>query len=447
MNLFFILLLFITLLSLKYLDFSTIIKYYFLSISLIIVLYFIDNYYYYVNFIYIDNWKIFFILIVIVCFLIILQMLGSVNIDVLFLNLLIIVGSIIVILSDNFILLYLGLELQTFSLFILISRNRNSIKSSEAGLKYFILGALSSGIYLLGLYFLFLLNTSIQIKDFNFFCNNYIYFLGVLLIIFAFIFKLALFPLHFWLPDIYEGSYWDVIGLLSTIPKISVLSVLLQFGFNSNLLLICSLLSIIVGTLGALNQTKLKRLLAYSGISHMGFMVLGYNILSVKGYESSSFYMLIYMLTSLFLILIIINHIWKGEYYLIELGGLQFINKFLSFSLIIIFLSIAGIPPLSGFINKWFVIWNILDSNYIISSFILILFSIIGAGYYLRLVKIVYFQKGYTYLTWYRILKYPVFNKHYQLMLIGIGIYITVFIILNPSPILIIINYTFSYIF
>lgn len=167
----------------------------------------------------------------------------------------------------------------------------------------------------------------------------------------------------------------------------------------SDLFVVCALLSITIGTMGALNQTKLKRLLAYSGISHMGFVILGFGILSNKGYEASFIYLFIYIMTMLGLFLLIKFTFFTKNYYLIELGGQNTSNKIIAFSWAVFFLSIAGIPPLSGFISKWLILTSVLDYKYLIASFIVVLFSAIAAGYYLRVLKISYFQKSSSYLN------------------------------------------------
>lgn len=384
-------------------------------------------------------WKIMFLVLIFMSFFIILELIKEKTFDIYSLCVLVFLGSIILIVCDNLITLYLGLELQTFSLFILIAKNRVSIKSSEAGLKYFILGALSSGFYLLGISLLFLFGFSLDIKDLVLLFNETIVIISLGFITLSFCFKLSLFPFHFWIPDIYEGSSWDIITLISTLPKISMICILIQLLINSNIIIGFSLLSIIIGTLGALNQSKLKRLFAYSGISHMGFIVLGYTILSNQSYTVSSLYLLIYTLTMISIFILIINSNFKN-YYVIELSGIKFINKVFAITLVLLILSIAGIPPLSGFISKWFLIWTSIEFKYNISALIIILFSAIGAGYYLRLVKIVYFQKKSSYFLWKNILESKNNNNEILVLTLGLFLFITLFLIFNFSSVINIIN-------
>lgn len=391
-----------------------------------------------------DMWKYLFLLLILVSFTVILDLIEEKSFDIYCLCFLVLVGSIILIISDNLLLIYLGLELQTFSVFILIAKNRVSIKGSEAGLKYFMLGALSSGFYLLGLVVLFLSGYSFDLNDIYTLCltEESIVLLSFTLIIISFCFKLSLFPFHFWIPDIYEGSSWDIIALISTLPKISVLSIIIQVLLNINLVLTFCLFSIAIGTIGALNQTKLKRLLAYSGIGHMGFIVLSYNIFNSSGYITGGTYLLIYMLTMISILILIINRNFKNEF-IIELSNIKFINKLLAISLALLILSVAGMPPLSGFISKWYLIWMSIDNNYLISSSIIIIFSAIGAGYYLRLVKIIYFQKKSSYLLWKRILSVEERSDEFSTFFLGLLIFFTLFLIFNFSLIINMISFLF----
>ena len=399
-----------------------------------------------VNLFNISIWKLIFLFLISISFFIVIILTEEKTFDVYCLLILVFIGSLILIISDNLLTLYLGLELQTFSIFILIAKNRTSIKSSEAGLKYFMLGAISSGFYLLSLVLLFLYGFSLNIKDILFFSEDYITFISMTLICLSMCFKLSLFPFHFWIPDIYEGSSWDILMLISTLPKISVICIIIQILINSSILLSFSLLSIGIGTLGALNQSKLKRFLAYSGISHMGFIILGYVILSQSNMIIGSLYLLIYILTMLSLLILIINNNIKNDY-IIELGGLKFTNKILAITLILLILSVAGIPPLSGFISKWYLIWIIIENKYNISSIIVILFSTIGLGYYLRIVKTVYFQKKGSYFLWKNILENNSSKEDLSYLSLGLMFFITLFLIFNFTLIINLLDYIFTYLY
>lgn len=391
------------------------------------------------NFFNLDMWKMVFLILVFGLYVVILELIEEKTFDIYCLTTLVFLGSILLITCDNLLSLYLALELQTFSMFILIAKNRLSIKSSEAGLKYFILGALSSGFYLLGLTILFLSGFSLNLKDLIILSNEYINNTALILISLSFCFKLSLFPLHFWIPDIYEGSSWDIVSLISSLPKISVLSVIIQLLINSQMLLGFSIISIIIGTLGSLNQSKIKRLLGYSGISHIGFIMLGFTLLTKQGFVISNLYLIIYMLTMISVFILIIYSNFNSKF-IIELGGLKFVNKVLSMTLILLILSIAGIPPLSGFISKWFLLLTTVDLHYNIASFVIILFSAIGAGYYLRIVKIIYFQQKASYLVWKNILEKNSVRDELTLLILGFLFFITFFLIFNFSFIIDFIN-------
>lgn len=380
----------------------------------------------------ISSWKLLFISLVFISFFIVLELVEENTFDVYCLLILVLIGSVILILSDNLLILYLGLELQTFSIFILIAKNRSSIKSSEAGMKYFILGAISSGFFLLSIVILFLYGLDLNLKHLLLLNEDLIVSSSIILISISFCFKLSIFPFHFWIPDIYEGSSWDIISLVATLPKISMICVLLQILFNSNMIISLCLLSIIIGTLGALNQSKLKRLLGYSGVSHMGFIVLGLVIINNQGLTVSCLYLIIYMLSMISLLIIIIKGNFKNNY-IIELGGIKFINNIVAITLVLIVLSIAGIPPLSGFISKWYLIWTIIENYFSLSSFIIILFSAIGVGYYLRIVKIVYFQKKSSYLLWKNILEIKKTKNETLYLFLGFLFFTTLFLIVNFS--------------
>lgn len=389
-------------------------------------------------------WKLLFLILITISLIIIFELVEEKTFDVYCLLFLTYIGSFILIISDNLLTTYLGLELQTFSIFILIAKNRSSIKSSEAGLKYFMLGAISSGFYLLSLVILYLFGYTFELKDIMFFNEDLIIYISITLILLSFSFKLSLFPFHFWIPDIYEGSSWDIVTLIATLPKISVICLLIQILINSNVMLSLCLCSIIIGTLGALNQTKLKRLLAYSGVSHMGFIILGYTIQSNSSLTVGSMYLLIYMLITISFLVLIINNNKKNNF-IIELGALKFTNKVLSITIILIILSIAGVPPLSGFISKWYLIWCSIENQYIISSILIILFSAIGMGYYLRLIKTVYFQKKGSYFFWEDILTKNNSRNDLTYLSLGFLFFINLFLLFNFSFVIEIINYLFIY--
>lgn len=365
------------------------------------------------------------------------------NLEIYVLFVLVWLGALIVICSDHLFLVYLGLELQSFSSFVLISSNRSSIKSSEAGIKYFILGAFSSGLYLLGSYFLFINSLSLKIEDIILFCDSIFLFFGFIMIFVSLIFKIGLAPLHFWIPDVYEGSNWNVISLIGTLPKISLLYIIISItSLQIDLLFFCGLLSILFGTIGAFNQSKLKRLLGYSGISHMGFIVLGICIMNIIGLEICIIYLIIYAFSSLLLFVLALNDVNSGKQYIIDLAEIKTRNKILGITWILIFLSIGGIPPLSGFLSKWLIIWQIIEYNHFLTSLIIVIFSIIGLGYYLRIAQIIFFQKNSSYLVWNSIFLVLKYNNIRNTILLGSLLFFVIFLIINPDPLMLLVNYS-----
>lgn len=381
------------------------------------------------------NWKTW-----VIIFLVIIFLLLNNNKDwqEQFLNWTIFAGAMVVLLTNNLFILYLGLELQTFPIFILISKNRLWLKSSEAGLKYFILGALSSGIFLLGVSLLFSKGLSININEFREYgYNDPFYMISWGMIILPLFFKVGLAPLHFWIPDIYEGSKWETIGILGTISKISVIYFIFQLIPINKLLILSAGASIIIGVLGALNQTKLKRLIGYSGITHIGFLMILFYSITSQHLSLSNFYIIVYMLTLVVLLLLIIKLNLSKNSYIIELQNRQRF-QIENLMLIILIFSLAGIPPLSGFVSKWLVFVSLLDNNYIFICVICVLFSFLGAFYYLRLVKTIYFERNIFFNSLKRVFVHG--NKPNELYIITIVIYLSCLIIIKPTSIFFLIS-------
>jgi NADH-ubiquinone oxidoreductase chain 2 len=361
-------------------------------------------------------------------------------------------GSLLLISSSNLITLYLSLELQSFGVYILASLYRHSELAISAGLKYFLLGSLASCIILLGCGLIYsftgLTNLDSIYSMISVIDNNNIllgFSLGLILIFIGLLFKIAAAPLHNWAPDVYADSATIITTWLTIIPKISILLILFEIqthinlieniniilelnplnniinnnlSFNNsyfwskNLLLISSLLSLLIGTILGLAQTKIKRLLAYSTISHIGFILLALAINSEQSIEALIFYIIQYTITNLntFLIIILFGYIIKNSFkdliqsimvedetgtendinYISELKGQFFLNPVLSITLTICLFSMAGIPPLIGFFSKQFVLYSAIQNGYYFMSIIAIIVSIISASYYLKIIKILF---------------------------------------------------------
>lgn len=359
-------------------------------------------------------------------------------------------GSLLLVSSSNLITLYLSLELQSFGVYILASLYRHSELAISAGLKYFLLGSLASCIILLGCGLIYtftgLTNLDSIYSMISIVDNNNIllgFSLGLILIFIGLLFKIAAAPLHNWAPDVYADSATIITTWLTIIPKISILLIIFEIqthinlidninlilelnplnnsnilSFNNNylwsknLLLISSLLSLLIGTILGLAQIKIKRLLAYSTISHIGFILLALAINSEQSIEALIFYIIQYTITNLntFLIIILFGYIIKNSYrdliqsimvedetgtendinYISELKNQFFLNPVLSISLTICLFSMAGIPPLIGFFSKQFVLYSAIQNGYYFMSIIAIIVSIISASYYLKIIKILF---------------------------------------------------------
>nr|YP_009499559.1 NADH dehydrogenase subunit 2 [Pleurotus cornucopiae]AXB71277.1 NADH dehydrogenase subunit 2 [Pleurotus cornucopiae] len=330
-------------------------------------------------------------------------------------------GASLLISSSDLISIYLSIELQSFGLYILATLFRDSESATSAGLKYFLLGGLSSCIILLGCGLIYsytgLTNLDsiyslISVSEFNNIIQGLS--LGLTLIFIGFLFKIAAAPLHNWSPDVYDDSPTIVTTWLTIMPKISILFLLLeiytQIGSNVyNTINITRLLSLLIGTIVGLAQTKIKRLLAYSTISHIGFILLALAINTEQSIDSLIFYIIQYTITNLniFLIILGLSYIIKNSKlhynnsfpviqsvkdikFISEFKGQFFLNPLLSLSLSICLFSMAGMPPLIGFFSKQFVLYSAMQSGYYFIAIVAILVSVVSASYYLKIIRVLH---------------------------------------------------------
>lgn len=333
-------------------------------------------------------------------------------------------GMFFLISANDFLIFYLALELQSLCLFVLAAYKRFSNFSIEAGLKYFILGGFSSGLLLFGisliygttgltnfddlaLFFFYFFD--LQNKDQNLFFI-FLIFIGFFFILISLFFKLGVAPFHSWIVDVYEGAPTIITAYFSIVTKISLILIFFRFiqtfflflpiSFYQNIFLFCGILSIFIGTFGAILQTKIKRMLAFSTITHVGFIILGFSTLSFNGMFSVLFYLITYIVLSfsIFCSIIALRN-WSTNNQLkniMDLKNLINTNFLIGFVFILTLFSLAGIPPLIGFFSKFFIFLALLEQeNYLIVCFALI-FSVIGAFYYIRLVKIILFNNNNT---------------------------------------------------
>lgn len=333
-------------------------------------------------------------------------------------------GMMLLISSKDLISLYLSIELISLSLYILAAIKRNSQYSTEAGIKYFLLGAVSSGILLFGSALIYWITGETSFVG----LSNYIWYaplvqdniaigntaslsIAAMFILVALLFKLAAAPFHNWAPDVYEGSPTIVTAYFAIVPKIATLGLVYQLLFGpfsslftdlQPLLIISALLSIIVGSLGAINQTKIKRLLAYSAIGHMGFMLIGISTGAINGLLATFVYIIVYMITSFNTFAFVLSFTSSNSTnFISQLAGLSRLNPLLAITFTLGLFSMAGIPPLAGFFSKYLVLLSAVHSELYYISFIALIFSVIGSFYYIRLIKWMFFKDStdYTYKT------------------------------------------------
>jgi len=316
-------------------------------------------------------------------------------------------GMLIMISANDFIALYLGLELQSLSLYILSAFNRGSGKSAEAGVKYFVLGALASGLFLYGvsLIYGFSGTTSFSNLSGDIYSSGYHIgaVIGMVMVIVSFAFKVSAVPFHMWTPDVYEGAPTPIVAFFSVAPKIAGLCVLvkillLPFGGLLNewrqVLIFLSIASMLWGGIAAISQKNIKRLMAYSSIGHVGYALIGAVVGTQDGLRGMLYYLFIYLFMNIGVFSVILSMKINNRFVedIKDLSGISKTNPYMSLSLAILMFSMAGIPPLAGFFGKYFVFSAAVNEGFIVLAVIGVLSSVIAAFYYIRLIKIMYFD-------------------------------------------------------
>ena len=308
--------------------------------------------------------------------------------------------------ANDLIVFYMGLELQSLALYVLASFNRDNVLSSESGLKYFVLSALSSGLLLYGcsLIYGFSGSTNFDQISANITEVQYGLTLGIVFIIVGLAFKISAVPFHMWAPDVYQGSPTSVTIFFAILPKIAALTVFIKFLYVpfvnlidqwQIIIIFLSIASMLFGSIAAIGQQNLKRLMAYSSISHMGFALAGVAVGSNEGIQSSIIYISIYLMMNLAFFSCIFMLRRNNEYYekIDDLSGLSKNHPILSISLLISLFSLAGIPPLAGFFAKFYIFMAVIEEQMYALAIIGLLSTVIAAFYYLRLIKTIYFDK------------------------------------------------------
>jgi NADH-quinone oxidoreductase subunit N len=317
-----------------------------------------------------------------------------------------VLGMMVMISSNDLMVFYMGLELQSLALYVLATFNRDQLKSSEAGLKYFVLSALSSGLLLYGcsLIYGFSGSTNFNVISSQLNSNEYVLTFGIVFILVGLAFKISAVPFHMWAPDVYEGSPTSVTLFFTMVPKIAALTVFIRFLYVPFLNLIdqwqmiivfLSIASMLFGAIAAIGQTNIKRLVAYSSIGHIGYTLAGLATGSNEGIQSSIIYISIYVIMNLALFSCLFMLKRNNQYYedIDDLSGLSKNHPLLSLSLLVILFSLAGIPPLAGFFAKFYIFKAVIEQSMYFLAIVGLLSTVIAAFYYLRIIKIIYFDK------------------------------------------------------
>lgn len=317
-------------------------------------------------------------------------------------------GMMVMISGQSLLTIYIGLELLSLCLYSLVAMDRDNARATEAAMKYFVLGALASGMLLYGMSMIYGMTGSLDLSQiaqvlYKTDVTNPVLILGLVFIVAGLAFKFGAVPFHMWVPDVYQGSPTAITMLIGSVPKLAAFAITIRllvqglFPLAVNwqeMLLIMAVLSIAIGNLTAIAQTNLKRMLAYSTISHIGFLLFGLMSASLNGFASSMFYVLAYVLMTLagFGMIILLSRQGFEAEQLDDLKGLNQRSPWLAFMMLITMFSMAGVPPTLGFYAKFTVLQAAVQSGFIWPVVFAVLMAAVGAFYYLRVVKLMYFD-------------------------------------------------------
>jgi NADH-quinone oxidoreductase subunit N len=328
-----------------------------------------------------------------------------------------VLGMMVMISANHFMTIYLGLELLSLSLYASVALQRDSAVATEAAMKYFVLGALASGLLLYGMSMLYGATGSLDLSKIlqalhGSQPNSKVLVFGLVFVVCGLAFKLGVVPFHMWIPDVYEGAPTAVTLMVASAPKLAAFGMvmrvlvggLLDLAYDwQQMLVILSVLSLAIGNIVAIAQSNLKRMLAYSTISHMGFVLLGLLAGVIEGnplagynaYSSAMFYIGVYVLTTLgsFGMIMLLSRAGFEADMLDDFKGLNTRNPWYAFMMLILMFSLAGLPPTVGFFAKLSVLQAVIDAGQVWLAVVAVLFSLVGAFYYLRVVKLMYFDE------------------------------------------------------
>ncbi|MDB2590424.1 NADH-quinone oxidoreductase subunit NuoN [Candidatus Thioglobus sp.] len=324
-----------------------------------------------------------------------------------------VLGMMVMVSGYSLLTLYLGLEILSLSLYTLIAIARERAGAVEAALKYFVLGAIASGLLLYGMSMIYGISGSINITDIANFAANadlasretLILNFGLVFLVIGIAFKLGAVPFHMWVPDVYQGAPTSVTLFLSTVPKVAAVAMLVRIlvdglgamhAYWADLFMVLAVLSIALGSVVALMQTNIKRLLAYSTISHVGFIMLGFVTGVISGYGAAVFYVFVYILMSLaaFGIVILLNKKGFEADQISDFKGLSKHSPWFALMMLVVMLSMAGVPPFIGFYAKFFILQQVISAGFVTLAVVAVVFAVISAYYYLQIIKSMYFEES-----------------------------------------------------
>ncbi len=318
-------------------------------------------------------------------------------------------GMYVMVSANDFLTLYMGMELQSLSLYALAAINRDNVVSSEAGVKYFVLGALASGLFLLGVSFIYGFTGTINFAALDtLFSHSPILspalLVGFVLVLIALSFKVSAAPFHMWAPDVYQGAPTIITAFFASVPKVAALAIFLRLlvgpffdviGSWQQIIMVISVISMVWGAVGALRQTNIKRLMAYSSIGHVGYVLIALTAANPAAVHAMLVYMLIYavMTVGTFGLIMVMARNGKSVENIDDLRGFSKDHPILAGAFLILMLSMAGIPPLAGFFAKFYVFLAAVQEGFFVLAVIGVITSVIAAFYYLRIIKVMYFDE------------------------------------------------------
>jgi len=326
-------------------------------------------------------------------------------------------GMMVMIAANHFLTLYLGLELLSLALYAMVALQRDSARATEAAMKYFVLGALASGLLLYGISMLYGATGTLEISGvaqaiYHHAENKTVLMFGLVFVVAGLAFKLGVVPFHMWIPDVYHGAPTSITLMIASAPKLAAFGMAMRLLVNGlfeladqwqSMLMFLAVLSIILGNLAAIAQSNIKRMLGYSGISHMGFMLLGLvsgvvggdRHYALNAYSSSMFYVVSYVLMSMasFGVLLLLSRSGVEAELVDDLKGLNRRNSWFAGVMAIVMFSMAGIPFFIGFFAKFSVLQAVVAAGYLWIAILAVLMSLVGAFYYLRVVKVMFFDE------------------------------------------------------